>query len=195
MKAQAAVQEFSIKTDDIIFLDVGASTGGFTDFLISSGAKKAVCVDVGTDQLHEKLRVDDRVEFYEETDIRDFETQISFDLIIVDVSFISLKVILEKLIQLSHERTEFVFLIKPQFEAGKKYLNKHGVVAEEFHPQILDELKKEFKDSGLLTKGLISSPIKGKNGNQEYLIHLKKVALCKTYVSFVVLHRETLTSL
>lgn len=175
LKAKAAIESFLIETKDIHFLDVGASTGGFTDYLLSMGAKQAVCVDVGSEQLHEKLKNDPRVNYFEQTDIRNFKwNEFEFDLIIVDVSFISLTLLTEQLFNLGHKGTQYVFLIKPQFEAGNDFVNKHGIVDKSFHKNIIDKLQVHFKEIGFSIKSLISSPIKGKNGNEEYLIHLTR---------------------
>ena len=111
-----------------VVLDVGSSTGGFTDFALSRGAVKSICVDVGTDQLHPKLRQDNRVELHEKTDIRDFLTTERIDIIVIDVSFISLREILPHIaIDLADANTQIVAMVKPQFEAGAK-LKHSGVI-------------------------------------------------------------------
>lgn len=173
LKLEKALQEFHIETEEYVCLDVGASTGGFTDCLLQHGARKVFAVDVGTNQLVWKLRNDTRVEVRENVNARylkpeDFSDK--FDLIVMDVSFISATKILPALKNLLFESGKIVVLIKPQFEVGKGEVGKGGIVKDtEKHTQVIEKIK-EFADSiGLINKGLIESPILGADGNKEFL--------------------------
>ena len=155
-------------------LDVGASTGGFTDCLLQNGAKKVFCVDVGTNQLVWKLRNDERVEARENTNARhlkpeDFDEK--FDLIVMDVSFISVTKILPALLPLLSENGKIIILIKPQFEVGKGEVGKGGIVRDaEKHERVVSEVNEFAEKIGLKVSGLIDSPILGAEGNKEFLV-------------------------
>jgi 23S rRNA (cytidine1920-2'-O)/16S rRNA (cytidine1409-2'-O)-methyltransferase len=173
LKLERALQEFHIQPDEYVCLDVGASTGGFTDCLLQHGAKKVFAVDVGTNQLVWKLRNDERVEARENVNARylkpeDFSEK--FDLIVMDVSFISVTKILPALKDLLAESGRMIILIKPQFEVGKGEVGKGGIVKEaEKHAQVIEKVNTFAKEIGLLNKGLIDSPILGADGNKEFL--------------------------
>jgi len=173
-KLETALEKFGIDPVGLICLDVGSSTGGFTDCLLQAGASSVVAVDVGTNQLHEKIRADRRVEVFEQTDIRKFETDEQFDLIVGDVSFISLKLILPKLKDLSKPGALLVMLIKPQFEAGRKEVSKgNGIITD---PHIWDRVLRDVASFsiklGLDVINITRSPVKGTSGNVEFLAHL-----------------------
>jgi len=173
LKLEKALQEFHIRPSTYICLDVGASTGGFTDCLLQNGAKKVVTVDVGTNQLVWKLRNDERVEVRENINARylkpeDFSEK--FDLIVMDVSFISVTKILSALKDLLAENGQIVILIKPQFEVGKGEVGKGGIVRDtEKHMQVIVNVNSFAEEIGLINKGLIDSPILGADGNKEFL--------------------------
>ena len=173
LKLERALQEFHIQPDEYVCLDVGASTGGFTDCLLQRGAKKVFAVDVGTNQLVWRLRNDERVEARENVNARylkpeDFSEK--FDLIVMDVSFISVTKILPALKDLLAESGRMIILIKPQFEVGKGEVGKGGIVKEaEKHAQVIEKVNTFAKEIGLLNKGLIDSPILGADGNKEFL--------------------------
>jgi 23S rRNA (cytidine1920-2'-O)/16S rRNA (cytidine1409-2'-O)-methyltransferase len=173
LKLEKALQEFHIQPDAYVCLDIGASTGGFTDCLLQHGAKKVVAVDVGTNQLVWKLRNDARVEARENLNARylnpgDFCEK--FDLIVMDVSFISATKILPALKDLLSENGRIVVLIKPQFEVGKGEVGKGGIVKDpEKHAQVIALINDFAEGIGLLNKGLIDSPILGADGNKEFL--------------------------
>ena len=173
-KLEAALNGFGISVKDNMCLDVGASTGGFTQCLLNNGAKLVYAVDVGKGQLHDSLRGDSRVFLFEETDIRSFECEIMFDFASIDVSFISLRLVLTKVFELVKAGGGVVALFKPQFEVGRDNVKK-GVVRDE---KIVDRTMKELiefaKGLGFEFKGSLKSPIKGKQGNQEYLLYFKK---------------------
>ena len=156
-------------------LDVGSSTGGFTDYALSRGARRVICVDVGTDQLHPKLRRDARVELHEKTDIRDFATDQSVDIILIDVSFISLREVLPHLAGLATRQTQVVAMVKPQFETGNR-LKNHGVIKNDTERRrILHDFEQWAKQYFLL-RAKADSAVAGARGNQERFYLLTKLA-------------------
>ncbi|HCS11806.1 MAG TPA: TlyA family RNA methyltransferase [Clostridiales bacterium] len=177
VKIEKAMQVFDINIENKTAVDIGASTGGFTDYLLKHGAKKVYAVDVGTGQLHNSLRNDDRVINQENTNFRYIDTSIftdDIDIITVDVSFISLKHILPKIVEISHNSTDIVALVKPQFEAGKENIGKKGIVKDkQVHLEVLNNLNNYIKINNLNLINIAYSPIKGASGNIEYLTHLK----------------------
>ncbi|MFP6296785.1 TlyA family RNA methyltransferase [Helicobacter pylori] len=156
-----------------VVLDVGASKGGFSEVALLKGAKKVLCVDVGKMQLDENLRNDTRIECYEECDIRGFKTPGIIDLVLCDVSFISLYCILEAILPLSDE---FLVLFKPQFEVGRAAKrNKKGVVMDkEAILNALENFKNHLKTKDFQILKIQESLVKGKNGNVEFFIHFKR---------------------
>ncbi len=177
-KLEKAMQVFPISLEGCTCIDIGASTGGFTDCMLQNGAKKVYSVDVGYGQLAWSLRTDERVVNLERTNIRYVtEEQIPdpIDFISVDVSFISLTLVLPVAWKLLKDQACMVCLVKPQFEAGKDKIGKKGVVRE---PQIHKEVIRKVADCavglGFAVKGLDYSPIKGPEGNIEYLLFLQK---------------------
>lgn len=178
LKLEEAVTRFCLKLDGKICIDIGASTGGFTDCMLQNGAALVYAVDVGHDQLDRKLLQDSRVISMEGCDIRklsaaDFES--SPDFISADVSFISLKLILPKISELLPESGEAAVLIKPQFEAGRSAIGKNGVVKDrKAHIRVLEEIVLFCPSAGLSVQEIVPSPITGGSGNREYLAHLKK---------------------
>ena len=167
-KLEKAVDEFNIEIKGIC-IDIGASTGGFTDCMLQRGAQKVYAVDVGNNQLAEKLKNDKRVISMENTDIRTAEIE-KVDFISCDVSFISLKKILDKISELLKNEGKCVFLIKPQFEAGRENLNKKGIVKNpKIHKKVIRDVTECAGENGLYVKALTFSPIRGGDGNIEYL--------------------------
>ena len=158
-----------------VAMDVGASTGGFTDCLLQAGAKRVFSIDVGTDQLHPSLRSDPRVTVLENTDVRDerLKTVISpqsVDVCVIDVSFISLRAVLPSVLPFLKTDAVIITLIKPQFEAGKAAVGKRGVVKDaKVHRRVLEELSVFFGELGLSTEALDFSPVTGGEGNIEFL--------------------------
>ena len=173
LKLEKALQEFNIRPSEYVCLDVGASTGGFTDCLLRHGAKKVVTVDVGTNQLVWKIRNDARVEARENVNARylkpeDFAGK--FDLIVMDVSFISVTKILPALKNLLSENGKIIVLIKPQFEVGKGEVGKGGIVKDaEKHREVIEKVNAFAEETGLINQGLVDSPILGADGNKEFL--------------------------
>jgi 23S rRNA (cytidine1920-2'-O)/16S rRNA (cytidine1409-2'-O)-methyltransferase len=173
LKLEKALQEFHICPNGYICLDVGSSTGGFTDCLLQNGAEKVYAIDVGTNQLAWKIRTDERVEVRENTNARylkkeDFDEK--FDLIVMDVSFISVTKILPSLIPLLKETGKIITLIKPQFEVGRSEVGKGGIVKDSRkHEKVIQQISEFTGSIGLRTKDIIASPILGAQGNKEFL--------------------------
>ena len=180
LKLEKAMQEFPITLEGKVCMDVGASTGGFTDCMLQNGAVKVYSVDVGYGQLAWKLRIDERIVNLERTNFRYVtREQIpdEIDFASVDVSFISLKHILPNLNTLLAPDGQAVCLIKPQFEAGKEKVGKKGVVRDlNVHLEVVENVINLAVENGFSVMGLQFSPIKGPEGNIEYLIYLNKSA-------------------
>lgn len=176
LKLQKAIDEFKISLDGAVCLDIGASTGGFTDCMLKCGASKVYALDVGHGQLDERLVNDSRVVNMEGTNIRTlpadtFKEKINF--ICIDVSFVSLKQVFPKALEVLGESGELVALIKPQFEAGRENLNKNGIVkSPKIHKAVLGEIT-AFCSEKAGVRGLTYSPVARKDGNIEYLIFLR----------------------
>lgn len=178
LKLEKALSAFPISVRDCICMDAGASTGGFTDCMLQNGAKKVYAADVGYGQLAWKLRSDPRVVCLERTNVRYItkeQVPEELDFATVDVSFISLKLILPALFGLLKEDGHVVCLVKPQFEAGREKVGKKGVVRDPaVHQEVLEQFLIHAKDSGFTVLALTYSPIRGPEGNIEYLGFLKK---------------------
>ncbi len=177
-KLEAALKNFNLDVKDYICLDIGASIGGFTECLLKYNAKKVYTIDVGTDQLHKKLRSNNRVICYEETDFRTFkrsEIAEDLDIIVIDVSFISIKEIIDHISPFLNKKTKVVALYKPQFEVGKGNIKKGIANNEEVVQRTIEDFKEYIAKYDLQVTGSMKSPLKGKEGNQEYLllIHLR----------------------
>ncbi|MGI6011705.1 MAG: TlyA family RNA methyltransferase [Ruminococcus sp.] len=178
LKLEKAMKEFTVSLQDKICMDVGASTGGFTDCMLKNGAAKVYAVDVGHGQLDWKLRNNEQVVCMERTNIRyvqpeDIGEKIQFASI--DVSFISLTKVLQPVKELLEEEGEIVCLIKPQFEAGREKVGKKGVVRDaKVHHEVIVKVMEYAQSIGFTALHLDFSPIKGPEGNIEYLLHLKK---------------------
>ena len=176
LKLKEAIEKTGFNVSNLVCMDIGASTGGFTDYLLQNNAKKVYAVDVGYGQLAWKLRQDPRVIVFERTNIRNLEFENigeKVDLVVCDTSFISLKIVIPSAIKFMKKNTEIFALIKPQFEAGKNEVKKGGVVKDKaVHNRIIEDLTIFFHEHNLIRKNLVSSPIKGPKGNQEYIIQL-----------------------
>jgi len=177
-KLEKAVNYFRISLNNAVAADIGASTGGFTDYLIKNHAKKVYAVDVGHGQLHESLRNDKRVINLEGINFRYADTSIiddEIDVITADVSFISLQFILPKISEISMENTDIIVLIKPQFEAGRENIGKKGIVKDKkVHIQVLNKIQSYCSENGLILTDVTFSPIRGGDGNIEYLGYIKR---------------------
>ena len=178
LKLEAALHQFSVEVKDKILLDVGASTGGFTDCLLQQGAKKVVAVDVGYGQFHWKLRQDPRVVLLEKRNIRNLAPGIvkeDLDGAVIDVSFISLKMVLPAVSRLLKQQAFVIALVKPQFEVGKGQVGKGGVVRDPLlHQEVLNSLCAFFSELGWKIDGQMSSPLLGPKGNKEFLVYLTR---------------------
>ena len=177
-KLEKALEDFKIDLKDKICIDVGSSTGGFTDCMLQNGAKKVYAIDVGTNQLAWKLRQDERVITMEKTNIRYVEPEDIPDLIefaSIDVAFISLELVLEPVRNILEENGQVVCLIKPQFEAGRDKVGKKGVVRDKkVHIEVIEKIMIHTVNIGFNILNLDYSPITGPEGNIEYLLHLRK---------------------
>ena len=178
LKLKKAIDEFDIDFSKKTVIDIGASTGGFTDCSLQHGAELVYAVDVGYGQLVWKLRSDQRVVVFERTNIRYFKkdklTKIP-NIAVMDVSFISLKLVLSVVSEIIDCQGEIVALIKPQFEAGKEKIGKGGIVRDkDVHIDVLNSIMEFVKMNNLCIKGLTYSPIAGHDGNIEYLMYLRK---------------------
>ena len=177
LKLEAALQTFDVMADGLVCLDVGASTGGFTDCLLQHGASRVFAVDVGYGQLAWKLRQDSRVVVIERTNIRymPLETlSLSVDIVTIDVSFISLKIVVPAILKFMKKEGQILALIKPQFEVGKGKVGKGGVVRDSgLHDEVICSLRDFFAGIGLFCESVIPSPILGPKGNKEFIISMK----------------------
>lgn len=200
LKLEKAMNQFDISLENKICMDIGASTGGFTDCMLQNGAIKVYSVDVGHGQLAWKLRNDERVICMEKTNFRYMvrdDIQDDLDFASVDVSFISLTKILGPAYQLLKPHAQMVCLIKPQFEAGKEKVGKKGVVREPaVHKEVIESVMDFAVSIGFEIKNLEFSPIRGPEGNIEYLLHIYKtetsvVEEIPAHEKYAVLIRET----
>lgn len=179
LKLEKALLEFGLSVENKTCLDIGASTGGFTDVMLQNGAKRVYALDVGTNQLAWKLRKDERVVVMEQFNFRkavlDDFTQRQPEFTSIDVSFISLDLILPPLFDILAQDGDVAALIKPQFEAGREQVGKNGIIKDpKVHKQTIDKVIQKALSTGFSVKNLTFSPIKGGAGNVEFLVHLKK---------------------
>ena len=175
-KIAKALGGFCIDPKSFVGMDIGASTGGFTDCLLQRGAAKVYAIDSGTNQLAYKLRIDERVVCMEQTNFRTLDTSLipeQMDFACADVSFISRKLIFPVAVQLLKPGAHIICLVKPQFEAGREHLVKKGIVKDpKVHAQVIENVISYGKDNGLSPAGLDFSPITGGSGNIEFLLDL-----------------------
>lgn len=178
LKLEKAMEAFGLTFQDKVCMDTGASTGGFTDLMLQNGAERVYAVDVGYGQLAWKLRTDERVINLERTNVRcltDEQIKEPLDFASADVSFISLYHVIPVVYRFLKEGASAVFLIKPQFEAGREKVGKKGVVRDPaVHLEVIEKIMRLAAEQGFGILGLDYSPIKGPEGNIEYLIHLQK---------------------
>ncbi len=178
VKLRGALDRFGIDVTGLVALDVGASTGGFTDCLLQAGARKVYAVDVGYGQFAWKLRKDERVVLFEKTNIRFFDGRgidDPIDIATVDTSFISLKLVLPRVVSLVSEKSKILALIKPQFEVGKGEVGRKGVVADPaVHERVIEDIAEFCRGLRLTVEGSCESPLPGPAGNREFFIYLSK---------------------
>jgi 23S rRNA (cytidine1920-2'-O)/16S rRNA (cytidine1409-2'-O)-methyltransferase len=177
LKLAAALDHFGFDPAGLVCLDVGASTGGFTEVLLTRGARQVYSVDVGRNQLHPRLKARPQVIALEETDIRSLEPTALAPppaLVAIDVSFISLRLVLLPALALAHPPARLVALIKPQFEGGRKYLRKGIVRDARAHAEVCDAIAQTVAALGWSVLGIVPSPILGGDGNREFLIGARR---------------------
>ena len=174
-KLEAAIKEFYLDFKDKIILDIGASTGGFTDCALKHGAKLVYAVDVGTDQLDDSLKNRSDVISYEQTNVLDIDSfDHEIDFIVMDVSFVSISKILPAIDKFLTDKNAFVCLVKPQFEVGKRFL-KNGIVKDiTMHIKVLENVKDALSFYNMGIEKMTVSPILGGSGNKEFLIYVKR---------------------
>jgi 23S rRNA (cytidine1920-2'-O)/16S rRNA (cytidine1409-2'-O)-methyltransferase len=178
LKMEAALHEFKMDVTGLVCLDVGASTGGFTDCLLQHGARRVVAIDVGHNQIDWRLRNDARVEVREGVNARylepeDFEER--FELAVMDVSFISATKVMPAVTQLLTTEARLVTLIKPQFEVGRGEVGRGGIVSNPLkHARVIEEVNEAARSLGLKVRGVIESPVRGADGNLEFLALYEK---------------------
>jgi 23S rRNA (cytidine1920-2'-O)/16S rRNA (cytidine1409-2'-O)-methyltransferase len=175
LKLASVAEKLNVRFDNATVLDVGSSTGGFTDYALRHGAKKVFAVDVGTDQLHPSLRQDTRIELHEKTDIRDFQPPVSPDIVVMDVSFISLREILPHIAKISDAHTQIVAMLKPQFEAGRGQVNMGIIKNDAVRRQILKDFEAWTREYFVI-QNKADSDVAGAKGNRERFYLLKTTA-------------------
>ncbi|MDI6799101.1 MAG: TlyA family RNA methyltransferase [Actinomycetota bacterium] len=175
-KLKEALDRFDIDPTGKVALDAGISTGGFTDCLLKEGARLVIGVDVGYGQLDWALRNDPRLQLFERTNIKDLSPDLlveSADIVLADLSFISITKVFKSLKSLAKEDADFIILIKPQFEVGKKDVGKGGIIRDPLlHERVLKDLHRFFAFEGARVLEIIGSPIKGSKGNKEFFFHI-----------------------
>lgn len=176
LKLDKALKTLPVTVKDTVCMDIGASTGGFTDCLLQYGARKVYAVDVGYGQFDWTLRQDSRIVVLERTNIRHLEYEVinrKMDVIVADTSFISLKLVLPSAEKFMRHGTLILALIKPQFEAGKKFVQKGGVIKDpKIRNAVIEDIKVFFKTRGYQINQVVNSPISGPKGNKEYIISM-----------------------
>lgn len=175
-KLSHALEVFDVSPANLVALDIGSSTGGFTDCLLQNGAQKVIAVDVGTDQLVAVLKNDPRVELHEGTNIKNFKLADPVDMVVIDVSFISLTHVLPKAFECVKKGGIVIALVKPQFEVGMETAKKHrGVITDPtLQNDVLKTIKAASKKTGFKVVSDTTSPIEGEKGNKEFLLLLKR---------------------
>ena len=174
LKLASVAEALNLDFKDKVVLDVGSSTGGFTDYALRNGAKKVIAVDVGTDQLHPSLQGSPTIELHEKTDIRNFTTSAQIDIVVADVSFISLRSILPHVATLSNKGTQIVAMVKPQFEAIQSSVKHKGVIKnDKMRREILRDFETWVKSQFIIVDKA-DSEVSGSKGNQERFYLLRK---------------------
>ena len=178
LKLDHALDVFGLDVTGVRALDAGASTGGFTDCLLQRGASRVVAVDVGHGQLHERIRADPRVTNLERTNVRDIDVERiggAVDLVVGDLSFISLRLVIDPLVRVCQPGASMVLLVKPQFEAGRAEVSRgRGVITDPaVWGRVRDEVSAAIADAGCAVAGWTDSPITGADGNREFLVHVR----------------------
>ncbi len=175
LKLASVAQSLQVEFKNKTVLDVGSSTGGFTDYALQHGAAKVFAIDVGTEQLHPSLRGDERIELHEKTDIRDFTPTVPIDIVVIDVSFISLREILPHIRSLMSDRTVVIAMVKPQFEAGRQQINKGIIKNDAMRRSILKDFELWAKQYFIIIDKA-DSDVAGAKGNRERFYKLGFIA-------------------
>ena len=178
LKLAGAAKAFNLNFRGKTVLDVGSSTGGFTDFALQHGAKKVYAVDVGTDQLHPSLRGNKRIELHEKTDIRNFVPSETPDMVVIDVSFISLRQILPYLAKIVDKNTMIIAMTKPQFEAQRQQLTRGGIVKNDGVRRVILREFEQWVRTNFIIIDKADSEVKGAHGNLERFYILRKAGSC-----------------
>jgi 23S rRNA (cytidine1920-2'-O)/16S rRNA (cytidine1409-2'-O)-methyltransferase len=184
-KLEAAILAFNVDFDGKRVLDVGASTGGFTDCVLQRGAGEVTALDVGKSQLHDRLVRDRRVKVLDTTNARSITVDLvgDFDVVVADLSFISLRQVATALCDVLRPHGDMILLVKPQFEAEKSEVDKGaGVIRDvEIHQRTIAQVVQAFESQGMKQSGLIESPLRGADGNTEFLLHLRRESASGAY--------------
>jgi 23S rRNA (cytidine1920-2'-O)/16S rRNA (cytidine1409-2'-O)-methyltransferase len=184
-KLEAAILAFNVDFDGKRVLDVGASTGGFTDCVLQRGAGEVTALDVGKSQLHDRLVRDPRVKVLDTTNARSITVDLvgDFDVVVADLSFISLRQVATALCDVLRPHGDMILLVKPQFEAEKSEVDKGaGVIRDvEIHQRTIAQVVQAFESQGMKQSGLIESPLRGADGNTEFLLHLRRESASGAY--------------
>jgi 23S rRNA (cytidine1920-2'-O)/16S rRNA (cytidine1409-2'-O)-methyltransferase len=175
LKLASIAEKLSLKFEDKIVLDVGSSTGGFTDYALQHGARRVFAVDVGTNQLHNSLRGNPRIELHEKTDVRDFIPSKTPDIVVIDVSFVSLRQILPHIARLASKSTEIIAMVKPQFEANSQQMNRGIIKNNALRRKILSDFEAWAKGY-FFVDGKADSEVAGTKGNRERFYKLRILA-------------------
>lgn len=173
LKLSSVADRLSVDFRDKTVLDVGSSTGGFTDYALQHGARKVIAVDVGTDQMHPKLRADERVELHEKTDIRGFTPSEAPDIVVIDVSFVSLRDILPHIARIVSREAVILAMVKPQFEAGRGQLGSSGVVKNDTMRRTILKNFEQWSKRYFVIVDKADSEVAGEHGNRERFYHLR----------------------
>jgi 23S rRNA (cytidine1920-2'-O)/16S rRNA (cytidine1409-2'-O)-methyltransferase len=175
LKLASVVKALKLDFSNKVILDVGSSTGGFTDYALQHGAKKVIAVDVGTDQMHPKLRADKRVELHEKIDIRDFNPAEHMDIVVMDVSFISLREILPYIAHITDKNTQIIAMLKPQFEAKKSGLKHKGVIKNDAMRRAILKDFEAWAQKLFIIQDKADSDVSGSKGNTERFYLLRSL--------------------
>ena len=174
LKLVGANKKFKVDFDGKVVLDIGSSTGGFTHYALMHGAKKVIAVDVGTNQMHPSVSADERVELHEKTDIREFACRRHIDIVVCDVSFVSLRLIIPSVLKLVNPDAKLILMCKPQFEAGKRHVNKGVIKNESIRRKILADFEAWLKTM-VVVLDKVDSDTPGEKGNVERFFLAKKL--------------------
>jgi 23S rRNA (cytidine1920-2'-O)/16S rRNA (cytidine1409-2'-O)-methyltransferase len=175
LKLASVAGKFNVRFADKVVLDVGSSTGGFTDYALQHGAQKVIAVDVGTDQLHPSLQGHENIELHEKTDIRGFSPSVTPDIVVIDVSFVSLKDILPAVVQMIGPKTQVLAMVKPQFEAARHQIGSSGVIKNDSVRRAILKDFEQWAKRSFIVKDKADSDVAGARGNKERFYLLQSI--------------------